>query len=60
MEDYYSSELEDKFATHCDAAREYAFNVGKENRNIAWILTPYDTFVKNPFYKGLPQPYPEY
>lgn len=49
----------DLLATHADAEREYAENAGRDNRNRAWILTPYDTWKANPFYVGPPVPHPE-
>ena len=47
------------YATHADAAREYARNVGRENPDQAWILTDYDVFMPNPFYSGPAVPHPE-
>lgn len=52
-------EDDDFLATSTDAVREYAENVGRENRDRAWILSPYDTWERNPFYEGPPQPHPE-
>lgn len=46
-------------ATMSDAVREYARNVGAERRDQAWIVSPYDTWERNPFYSGPPQPHPE-
>lgn len=42
-----------------EAMREYAMNVGRDNPEAAWISTPFDTWEKNPFYRGEPQPHPE-
>ena len=47
-------------ATMSDAVKEYAFNVGAENPDRAWILSSYDTWEANPFYRGLPVPHPEW
>jgi len=41
------------------AAREYAYNVGQERPDQAWILTGFDSWEPNPFYKGPPVPHPE-
>ena len=46
--------------TMSDAVKEYAFNVGAENPDRAWILSQYDTWEANPFYRGLPVPHPEW
>ena len=46
-------------ATADDAVREYVWNVGRERPDIAWILSPYDSWHNNPFYKGPPEPHPE-
>lgn len=55
----FNDDEEDRLATEDDAMREYAGNVGRERRDIAWILTDYDVWVANPFYNGPPQPHPE-
>lgn len=51
----------DMLATPADAMREYAWNVGGEERfiNRAWILTDYDVWVANPHYRGPKQPHPD-
>lgn len=46
-------------ATMSDAVREYAENVGQENADRQWILSPYDSWERNPFYRGPAQPHPE-
>jgi len=51
--------LPDDLATQGDACREYARNVGHERPEIAWICTPYDTWMRNPAYSGPPVPHPE-
>jgi hypothetical protein len=42
-----------------DACREFARNVGHERPERAWILTDFDTWERNPYYHGPPQPHPE-
>jgi hypothetical protein len=51
--------MDDIPATPADAMREYAWNVGRERRDLEWISTPYDTWEKNPFFEGTPGPHPE-
>lgn len=46
-------------ATPADAIRQWANVVGAEYPDRAWILSDYDVWVENPFYKGPPQPHPE-
>jgi len=46
-------------ATHLDSAREYARDVGNERTDCAWILPPFYSWERNPFYVGPPQPHPE-
>ena len=46
-------------ATMAEAVQEYALNVGRENLDRAWILSDYDSWERNPFYRGTPQPHPE-
>ncbi len=41
------------------AFKEYARNVGAEFPDRPWILTPMDTWERNPFYRGPPAPHPE-
>jgi hypothetical protein len=50
---------EGRLATMGEAAQEYGANAGSERPQHAWILTPYDTWVRNPSYRGEPQPHPE-
>jgi hypothetical protein len=52
-------DYEDRLATAADACTEYAFNAGRDRRDVCWILTSYDTWVANPFYEGPPQPHPD-
>ncbi len=49
----------DRLATVSEAVTEYVFNAGRDRKDSAWILSPLDTWHKNPFYKGPPQPHPE-
>ena len=48
-------------ATHSDAMREWAENVGYEARyaNRQWILSDYDVWMRNPHYVGPAQTHPE-
>jgi hypothetical protein len=46
-------------ANYNDAMREYAQNAGQDRPDCAWILTPFDVWMPNPYYKGPPQPHPE-
>jgi hypothetical protein len=46
-------------ATEADAVREYVHNVGGHDPDRCWILSQYDTWERNPFYRGPPQPHPE-
>jgi hypothetical protein len=41
-----------------EAVRQYAYAIGSENTERAWILSPFDTWEPNPFYIGEPQPHP--
>jgi hypothetical protein len=46
-------------ATLHSATQEYVFTLGKDRPDVAWILSPYDTWHKNPYYVGAPVPHPE-
>ena len=46
-------------ASMAEAADEYGRNHGSENTDCAWILTPFDTWEANPFYRGPAVPHPE-
>lgn len=46
-------------ATYYEACREYAENCGRERPQQAWILTPWDTWERNPFYSGPKVRHPE-
>jgi hypothetical protein len=55
-------EFEDHFApvaTYGEAFQEYARNYGREHLDQAWVLTPWDTWQRNPFYSGPPARHPE-
>ena len=56
MNYYYE---EDRMATPAEACREYAWNVGSERPEQAWILTNYDSWEPNPYYHGPSVPHPE-
>ena len=47
-------------ATMSDAVREYTDFVGSENPDRAWILSQYDSWVRNPYYRGPAVQCPEY
>jgi hypothetical protein len=45
---------------HTSAAlSQWAAAYGEEDPKSAWILTPYDIWMKNPHYSGPPVPHPE-
>lgn len=48
-----------KMTTYDDAMREHVMNVGRDNPQVAWILTPYDVWMRNPAYHGPAVPHPE-
>ena len=48
MEDDYF-----RVPTWTEVCREYAANVGGERPEQAWILTPWDTWERNPAYSGV-------
>jgi hypothetical protein len=41
-----------------EAVRQYAYAIGYETPERAWILSPFDTWEPNPFYVGKPQRHP--
>jgi len=41
------------------AAREYVANAGAHQPEKEWILTPYDSWERNPHYQGEPGVHPE-
>lgn len=46
-------------ASNNEALAEYAANAGEERPDRQWILTPWDTWERNPKYHGPPQRHPE-
>lgn len=42
-----------------EAVAEYASEHGRLDTDRAWILSPFDTWERNPFYQGPPQSHPE-
>jgi hypothetical protein len=46
-------------ATPSEAISEYGYNAGMDDPEKAWILTPWDVWVRNPHYIGPPVPHPE-
>ena len=51
--------FEDTLATPSDACREYARNAGHDHPESPWILTPWDTWERNPAYQGPAVPHPD-
>lgn len=49
----------DHIATPQEACQEFARNFGQQHQNWAWVLTDFDTWERNPYYQGPPQPHPE-
>jgi hypothetical protein len=41
------------------AFREWAWVHGADSPDLAWISTPYDTWERNPHYRGPPARHPE-
>lgn len=46
-------------ATYDDARAEFARNAGHDNPDQEWILTPFDTWERNPSYRGPKGRHPE-
>lgn len=42
-----------------DAVREWAWSVGRDYPNAQWLLSSYDTWERNPHYRGPEQRHPE-
>lgn len=61
QEDYEAAlqEATAPLATPSDARWEYACNAGAADRERQWILTPWDTWERNPHYRGPEQRHPE-
>jgi hypothetical protein len=53
-------EMMSRPATQGEAAREYGANAGADQPERQWILTPWDTWERNPHYTGPDQGHPEY
>jgi len=51
--------LMDRAATYPEAMKEYARDAGEEDLNQEWIITPWDTWERNPNYIGEPRPHPD-
>lgn len=51
--------IEDRPATQAEAYREMVVNMGQDRPQECWILTPYDTWERNPAYVGPDEPHPE-
>ena len=49
----------DEPMTTADAVRHWVYAVGADWSREAWILSPYDTWERNPHYRGFPVPHPE-
>lgn len=48
-----------QFASVSEAIQEWAWNVGHERPDCAWICSDYDTWERNPYYQGPPVEHPE-
>jgi len=48
-----------EFARTSDAIREYVRVVGAESPDSPWIVSPYDTWERNPHYQGPAVPHPD-
>ena len=46
-------------ATPTESCREYARNAGSEQPWREYIVTPFDTLERNPYYVGPPGPHPD-
>ncbi|UIS25302.1 hypothetical protein [Erythrobacter phage vB_EliS-L02] len=46
-------------AYYSEAVRQYAAAYGEEEPDKPWILSPFDTWERNPYYRGPPVPHPE-
>jgi len=51
--------VENVMSYYDDAVREYVWEHGRENKDHAWILSPFDSWHPNPFYTGPAEPHPE-
>ena len=50
---------DDRLATPSEAVKEYARNYGSDNPDQEWVLSPFDSWERNPFYRGPRGPHPE-
>ena len=46
-------------ATEADAIHEWVWNVGHHRPECAWLVSNYDTWERNPYYRGPEVPHPE-
>lgn len=46
-------------ATTQEAVREWACVVGANKPDVPWLLSDYDTWERNPYYRGPPVSHPE-
>ena len=53
-----NAQIHDHVATYPEAMKEYAYNFGMDHKERAWVLTPWDTWERNPFYSGPAIPHP--
>ena len=42
------------------AVHQYAEAYGEERPTVEYILSPYDTWLRNPYYTGQPGPHPDF
>jgi hypothetical protein len=42
------------------ALDQYAEAYGEERAEVEYILSPYDTWLRNPYYAGAPGPHPDF
>lgn len=61
-DDYWTPEREkeeSRLATPGEAVKEWAYNAGAAYPGDAWLLSDYDTWERNPHYRGPKVPHPE-
>ena|ERR1035437_4944579 len=46
-------------ANESDSVREYAYNYGMDHPDQYWVLSPFDSWERNPHYNGPTQLHPE-
>lgn len=59
MEDDLAMEALTDGEYYSQAVKQYAGAYGEASPDQAWILSPFDTWEKNPYYVGPPVPHPE-